>query len=138
MSESKTFFLMGRRTPTENFKDSVARQLRMLSLVADADHLDQLDTGDPAVYSLYRINDALHNGDRDASFTPGKCQLDFLSRLNDADHSPTETLEGLISVGIEDMARAHGEQLRATPKKPERRPERHSKATRVRRLTFPA
>ena len=136
-SEECRPFVVGRRNPTESFKYSVSRQLRMIDLVDDADHLDRLDLRHPAVYSLYRINDALHGGDRTAGWTPGKCQRDFLSRLQEGDHSAVEALEGLVSVGIEDMARAHGEQLRTKPKTEERRPERHTRAVRVRPLKFP-
>ena len=104
-------FVLGRRCPDNNFKQSVARQLRMLSLVADADYIDQLDTDHPSVSSLFGINNALQDQERGAPFIPGEHQWEFLDRLADSDHTPTEALDGLIAVGIADMARAHREHL---------------------------
>ena len=47
MSEQKRRpFVLGRRCPDNNFKQSVARQLRMLSLVADADYIERRQQAD--------------------------------------------------------------------------------------------
>lgn len=126
-------FVLGRRCPDSQFKQSAARQLRMLELVPDADYLDQLDNAHPSLYGLFAVNNALADQERGVPFVPGENQRDFLDRLTSCDHTPTEALDGLIAVGIEDMAEAHRRQLRDAKRSqpPERRHERHSRAVRL-------
>lgn len=123
-------FVLGRRCPDSEFKRSLARQMRMLSLVADAEYIDQLSNDHPALYGLFAVNNALHDQKRGVPFVPGENQRDFLDRLVGSDHTPTEALDGLLSVGVEDMAEAHRMQLRqeSSKRRPERQP--HGKGNR--------
>ena len=105
-------FVLGRRCPDDQFKQSLARQMRMISLVADADYIDQLADDYPSLYGLFAVNNALHDQERGVPFIPGENQRDFLGQLNEYNHTPTQALDGLLSVGVEDMAEAHCRQLR--------------------------
>ena len=59
-------FVLGRRCPDSEFKQSLARQMRMLSLVADAEHIDGLSNDHPSLYGLFAVNNALQT--RSAGF----------------------------------------------------------------------
>ena len=131
-------FVLGRRCPDSQFKQSLARQLRMLLLVTDAEYVDELEDDHPSLYGLFAVNNALHDQEREVPFVPGENQRDFLDRLTESDHKPTEALTGLLSVGVDDMAEAHRRQAReARARKSDtskRRSERHPRALNVRRL----
>ena len=133
-------FVLGRRCPDSEFKRSLARQMRMLSLIADADYIDSLDNNNPRLYGLFAINNALHDQERGVAFIPGENQRDFLDRLTGSDHSPTDALTGLLSVGVEDMAEAHRKQLRnarreSSKRRTERKGRRKHSKVRARPLT---
>ena len=131
MSEQKRRpFVLGRRCPDDNFKQSVARQLRMLELVEDAEYVDALSIDHPGLYALFGINDALQDQERGAPFIPGEHKRGFLERLTESEHETPDALAGLVAVGVADMAEAHRRQLRDM--KRERRPERSSR--RLRRI----
>lgn len=138
MSDHK-FFLQGRRCPDRQFVASLVWRLRAMELEADAKFIEALGRDDPRIASLFGISNAEREQEGGAGFTPGPCQSEFLSRLQEVDRDPSEALDGLIAAGIEDLRRAHAAQLRARGRKPSgnRHTERHPKATRVRPLTLP-